>query len=87
LPVVDRQVHRVQRHARCPDLFELPLHTSVYEGEEVPVLDEWCEGYCKGIDIDREAWEPLIERHPWWFNIILLFGTASDTRNWRGLHG
>ncbi|MEM5452058.1 UPF0149 family protein [Paraburkholderia guartelaensis] len=62
---------------QCPDLFELPLHASVYEGEEVPVLDEWCEGYCKGIDIDREAWEPLIERHPWWFNIILLFGTAS----------
>jgi len=62
---------------QCPDLFELPLHTSVCEGEEVPVLDEWCEGYCKGIDIDREAWEPLIERHPWWFNIILLFGTAS----------
>ncbi|MGF6652765.1 uncharacterized protein OKW34_003354 [Paraburkholderia youngii] len=62
---------------QCPDLFELPLQTSVYEGEEAPVLDEWCEGYCKGIDIDREAWEPLIERHPWWFNIILLFGTAS----------
>ncbi|MFX1670961.1 UPF0149 family protein [Paraburkholderia sp. A2WS-5] len=62
---------------QCPDLFELPLHTRVYKGEEVPVLDEWCEGYCKGIDIDREAWEPLIERHPWWFNIILLFGTAS----------
>jgi len=61
----------------CPDLFALPLRTSVYKGEEVPVLDEWCEGYCKGIDIDREAWEPLIERHPWWFNIILLFGTAS----------
>ncbi|WP_028208147.1 UPF0149 family protein [Paraburkholderia nodosa] len=62
---------------QCPDLFELPLHTTVYAGEEVPVLDEWCKGYSKGIDIDREAWEPLIERHPWWFNIILLFGTAS----------
>jgi len=61
----------------CPDLFELPLHTTVYAGEEVPILDAWCEGYCKGIDVDREAWEPLIGRHPEWFNIILLFGTGS----------
>jgi uncharacterized protein len=61
----------------CPDLFEPPLHTTVWEGEEVPILDEWCEGYCRGIDIDREAWEPMIERHPEWFNVILLFGTAS----------
>lgn len=64
----------------CPDLFELPLHATVHGGEEVPVLDEWCQGYCKGIDIDWAAWEPLIERHPWWFNLILLFGTASGYR-------
>jgi uncharacterized protein len=61
----------------CPDLFEPPLHTTEWRGEEILVLDEWCEGYCKGIDIDREAWELLIERHPEWFNVILLFGTAS----------
>lgn len=61
----------------CPDLFEPPLHMTAWEGKEVPILDGWCEGYCKGIDIDRGAWEPLIERHPEWFNIILLFGTAS----------
>ncbi|PYE14086.1 uncharacterized protein C7410_14119 [Paraburkholderia silvatlantica] len=65
----------------CPDLFELPLPTTAREGKEVPVLDEWCEGYCKGIDVDRAAWEPLIERHPEWFNIILLFGTASGYRD------
>ncbi|MEX3936882.1 YecA family protein [Paraburkholderia phymatum] len=61
----------------CPDLFEPPLHTTEWRGEEILVLNEWCEGYCKGIDIDREAWELLIERHPEWFNVILLFGTAS----------
>jgi uncharacterized protein len=61
----------------CPDLFEPPLHTTGCKGEEVLILDEWCEGYCKGINIDREAWEPLLERHPEWFNVILLFGTAS----------
>lgn len=60
-----------------PDLFQPPLHTTEWEGEEILVLDEWCEGYCKGIDIDREAWEPLLERHPEWFNVVLLFGTAS----------
>ncbi|BCG04598.1 hypothetical protein PPGU19_091660 (plasmid) [Paraburkholderia sp. PGU19] len=64
----------------CPDLFEPPLHTTEWKGEEVLILDEWCEGYCEGIDIDREAWEPLLERHPEWFNVILLFGTASGYR-------
>jgi len=61
----------------CPDLFKPPLRMTVWEGEEVPALEAWCEGYSKGIDIDREAWEPLIERHPEWFNVILLFGTAA----------
>jgi uncharacterized protein len=61
----------------CPDLFSPPLHSTEWKGEEILILDEWCEGYCKGIDLDREAWEPLIERHPSWFNVILLFGTAS----------
>ena len=61
----------------CPDLFSPPLHSTEWKGEEILVFDEWCEGYCKGIDLDREAWEPLIERHPSWFNVILLFGTAS----------
>jgi uncharacterized protein len=66
---------------RCPDLFEPGLHKTEWKGEEILILDEWCEGYCKGIDIDRKAWAPLIERHPSWFNVILLFGTASGYAN------
>jgi uncharacterized protein len=63
--------------SQCPDLFEPPLHTTEWKAEEILILDEWCEGYCKGIDIDRKAWDSLMELHPDWFNIILLFGTAS----------
>lgn len=61
----------------CPDLFEPPLYTTEWKGEEIFIFDEWCEGYCKGINIDRKAWEPLMALHPSWFNVILLYGTAA----------
>ena len=46
-------------------------------GNAVPIVDEWCCGYLKGITLDAEAWQPLIEARPDWFEVIQLYGTQS----------
>lgn len=43
----------------------------------VPIIDEWCMGYCIGINADLEAWQPLIDANPELFKIILLYGTED----------
>lgn len=49
----------------------------------VPIVDEWCCGYVKGITLDAEAWQPLIEARPDWFDVIQLYGTQSG---WKRLN-
>jgi uncharacterized protein len=34
-------------------------------------------GYYKGISVDRIAWTPLLEEHPEWFTVIMLYGTED----------
>ena len=46
-------------------------------GRVLPIIDEWCLGYYKGIAVDRAAWEPLMARHPEWFTAIMLYGTED----------
>jgi uncharacterized protein len=41
----------------------------------VPIIDEWCMGYCIGIEADKAAWQPLLDAQPKLFEIILLYGT------------
>jgi len=55
-----------------------PLFYSHKTGRNsVPIVDEWCCGYLKGIALDAEAWQPLIEAQPDWFEVIQLYGTQS----------
>jgi len=46
-------------------------------GRVLPIIDEWCLGYYKGIAVDRAAWEPLMAQHPEWFTAITLYGTEN----------
>ena len=43
----------------------------------MPIVDEWCCGYVKGIALDPEGWQPLIDARPDWFEVIHLYGTKS----------
>jgi uncharacterized protein len=43
----------------------------------VPIIDEWCWGYVKGIALDPEGWQPLIDARPEWLEVIQLYGTKS----------
>jgi uncharacterized protein len=47
------------------------------DGRVISVIDDWCEGYYKGIAVDRTAWTPLLEEHPEWFTVIMLYGTEE----------
>jgi uncharacterized protein len=46
-------------------------------GRIVPIVDEWCCGYMKGIALDPLAWQPLIEAQSDWFEVIHLYGTEG----------
>lgn len=43
----------------------------------MPVIDEWCCGYVKGIALDPEGWQPLIDAQHDWFEVIHLYGTKG----------
>ena len=57
------------------------VHTSV------PIVDEWCCGYVKGIALDPVGWQPLIDARPEWFEVIHLYGTKSGRDQLKELVG
>jgi uncharacterized protein len=60
-----------------PQHWEPLFYSHKTGGNGVPIVDEWCCGYVKGIALDAETWQPLIEARPDWFEVIQLYGTRS----------
>jgi uncharacterized protein len=60
-----------------PQHYEPLFYAHKIEGNSVPIIDEWCCGYVKGIALDPEGWQPLIDARPDWFEVIHLYGTKS----------
>jgi uncharacterized protein len=60
-----------------PQYYEPLFYSHRIEGNSVPIVDEWCCGYLKGISLDPEGWQPLIAARPDWFEVIQLYGTQS----------
>jgi uncharacterized protein len=61
----------------APAEYEPLIFERESEGRIVPIIDEWCAGYYKGIAVDRAAWAPLMAQHPEWFTAIMLYGTED----------
>lgn len=40
-----------------PEEFEPMYGERVVNGEQVPVVDEWCEGYMRGVALSTDEWE------------------------------
>jgi uncharacterized protein len=58
-----------------PDDFQ-PMFYERSDGRQtVQVIDEWCMGYVKAIEIDSALWQPLADAHPQWLAPLLLYGT------------
>lgn len=46
------------------DEFEALVYMDESEGRSAPVLDEWCMGFVRGIAMDPQAWDPLVQTLP-----------------------
>ena len=57
--------------------FEPLIPVREHDGREVPIIDEWCSGYCIGMKPDLAAWEALITEHTTWFETLLRYGTEA----------
>ena len=60
-----------------PQSYEPLINERQIEGDTIPVIDEWCMGYYKGISLDLAGWTPLLVSQPALFSSILLYGTEE----------
>jgi uncharacterized protein len=63
------------------DEYEPLIYTRETEGETIPIIDEWCLGFVRAIQLDPEGWRPLLEADPQQEGALLvpmlLYGTAE----------
>jgi uncharacterized protein len=55
-----------------PVLMENPNH-----GDPIPIIDEWCCGYMKGIQMDYASWLPLLTAEDRPLHSVWLYGTEE----------
>lgn len=60
-----------------PEQYAPLLMENQFEGDKIPVLDEWCCGFMKGMELDSRGWLPVTAGHPDWLSTILLYGTEE----------
>lgn len=60
-----------------PDGFEPLIFLEEHEGRTVPIIDEWCVGFVRGMALDEAAWQPFIDSDEGadLLEGILLYGT------------
>ena len=52
---------RVQDLHEEIDAYDPLIYQSQHEGKPVPILDEWCMGFIRAIQLDPEGWQPIVE--------------------------
>lgn len=66
---------------QAPEEFEPMFLEQEIDGERSTIVDEWCEGYARGVRLDVNAWENGGEEVGLMLMPILSFTAASD---WAG---
>lgn len=61
----------------APEDFEPLLLENPNDGDPIPVLDDWCMGFMKGLVLDIEGWTSLTSSHAEWFTVLRLYGTED----------
>ena len=61
----------------APEDYEPLLMENPNDGHPLPVIDEWCTGYMKGVSLDAAGWLPVTVGHPDWLSTITLYGTEE----------
>jgi len=62
---------------QAPEEYEPLLMENPNDGDPIPILDEWCSGFIKGVQLDSEGWLPVTVGQPDWMSTILLYGTEE----------
>jgi len=62
---------------QAPEQYEPLLMENPNDGDPIPILDEWCSGFMKGVELDYDGWLPVIAGKPDWMSTILLYGTEE----------
>jgi uncharacterized protein len=66
-------------HTLCqaPEYYEPLLLENINNGNPIPILDEWCMGFVKGMSLDEEGWSDIAVANPQWLSTIFLYGTEK----------
>jgi uncharacterized protein len=62
---------------QAPEHYEPLLMENPNDGDPIPILDEWCSGFMKGVQLDADGWLPVIVGTPDWLSTIMLYGTEA----------
>ena len=60
-----------------PAVFEPTFYERTLEGKTIRIVDEWCEGFVKGVRLDAAGWKRLKRERPELLKPIELFGTRA----------
>jgi uncharacterized protein len=63
-----------------PDAFEPSFYESPLNDKKVIIVDEWCDGFIRGMRLDAEGWKPLKRERPDLLLPMELFGTRAGWR-------
>jgi uncharacterized protein len=63
-----------------PAAFEPSFYKRPLDDETVIIVDEWCEGFIKGMRLDTEGWKPLRRERSDLLKPVELFGTRAGWR-------
>ena len=60
---------------QAPEHYEPLLMENPNNGDPIRILDEWCGGFMKGVQLDAEGWRPVVVGKPDWLSTVMLYGT------------
>jgi len=63
--------------SQAPEYYEPLLLENINNGNPIPILDEWCMGFVKGMSLDEEEWSDIAVANPQWLSTIFLYGTEK----------
>ena len=62
---------------QAPEHYEPLLMENPNNGDPVPIIDEWCSGFMKGVQLDSDGWLPVVVGKPSWMSTLMLYGTEE----------
>lgn len=60
-----------------PESYEPMFSYSVVDEVEYEIVDEWCYGYLRGVELREDQWRLLLDESPELLNILALFGSEA----------